>query len=112
MTGYVVKKAKAPKVLKSKDGNFEVHVVRKAKDGKPVVVGAKARTAKGAKSADLMSLVESLSAGQKEIMKERGYLKISDLTVKQQSLLGEMAKGDGKFEIAFSDGKTKVRIKS
>lgn len=62
------------------------------------------------KDLDLKKLKESMTDRQKELMNDRGYLKLSDLTDAQKEMLGEL--GDGKFEISLSDGDTKIKIKS
>ena len=59
----------------------------------------------------IKALIDSLTDSQKKLMKDRGYLKPSDLTEKQRNLVGGLD-SDGDLSVTFSiDGKT-ITIKS
>jgi hypothetical protein len=67
--------------------------------------------AREAKRIEVKNFMNSITKEQKELMKTRGYLKISDLTEAQKALINYDPKSTGKFEMQISVDNEKIVIK-
>lgn len=107
------KQGKAFKFEFKGGGDWEKHMEKFGEHGRlwapaPDVPSARApRAPRAMPRMDARAFLESMTPAQKKTMKDRGFLKLSELSTKQRSMLGDPK---GQFQIHFSVNGESVKI--